>query len=164
MTDGLQPRSAARESIPALCRRAGERLVQGQYTLAEALYRMALTLEEEVHGTDSIEVALVCSNLGVVCKYIGNIDEAERLYRRALEIQEKLLGPEHPDLAPTFNNLAVLTRAQGHYEELEAIQGGSGEENHWWIDVDGDAVQREHCGDKQGALGEFEAAQRWPEH
>src|SRR5262249_25844492 len=83
------------ERIWKLRRCAGRWLGQGRYIQAELLYRQALLLAEVAAGPDSIEVARICNNLGVVYKYTAKFDEAEQLYRRALSILERELGTGH---------------------------------------------------------------------
>src|SRR5262245_61738185 len=92
-----------RNLIWRLCRDAYERREQGRYAEAEPLYLYALSLAEEVHGSE--EIASICNNLAVLYKYMGKFDDAERLYRRALSLTEQLLGQEHTDVASIYHNL-----------------------------------------------------------
>ena len=79
----LQPKPPARSSS----RTCAEACAWLKASHLPGALQMALSLEE-VHGFDSIEVALICNNLGVVCKYTSKFDEAERFYHRALDHQQ----------------------------------------------------------------------------
>jgi len=73
---------------------------------AEALARMRRSLELEPGRADWH------SNVGVVLKGEGRIDEAAEAFRQAIA-----LDPEHVN---AHSNLGVLLRAQGHVDEAEA--------------------------------------------
>src|SRR5262245_25739307 len=89
VTDRPEGVETPHERTAMLCGQAGRCLSQGQYALAESLYRKALELAETVYGPHSVEVANICNNLGVVYKYTANFDEASKLYLRALTILER---------------------------------------------------------------------------
>ena len=66
--------------------------------------------------TESIEVALVLCNIGLVFASKGEYDQALENYNKCLVIQKKVLGPESIQVATTFNNIGGLYNDKGVYE------------------------------------------------
>jgi len=81
----------------------------GDYARAEELYRLALDRCEEVHGSDSHQVAVILTQLGPALRKQSRFAEAEQAVRRAVDI---LRNERHADrdayLAEALNNLAVI--------------------------------------------------------
>ena len=94
--------------------------VQGQLAEAEAEYRRALELREQVLPLDDPDVAVSRSNLALVLSARGRYEEAEQELRRALAQVERSLGPAHPTAALFRNNLANALSAQGRHDDAEA--------------------------------------------
>jgi tetratricopeptide (TPR) repeat protein len=84
--------AALQKLILQLSRAADERRAEGRYDVAEQLYLRALELAELFCGCE--DVAVLCSNLAGLYKYMGRFDEAERFYLRALQLMEQSLGAE----------------------------------------------------------------------
>ncbi len=101
--------------VYAWCQRADRLRVQGHYDQAEALFKKALALAEQIFAPDALELTALLNNHAVLYKYSGRFDEAEQLYRRALTIVEKQLGPEHPEVATLYHNLGGLDHARGRF-------------------------------------------------
>jgi tetratricopeptide (TPR) repeat protein len=93
----------------------------GQYGEAEAMYRQALQLMEEVLGEGHPNTLGSMSNLAIVLNNQGKYDEAEAMYRRTLQLMEKVLGEEHPATLASMNNLVVVFKSQGKYDEAKAM-------------------------------------------
>jgi tetratricopeptide (TPR) repeat protein len=80
-------------------------LMLGKYGEAEALYKRALAIREQVLGASHPDVAQTLHNLANVYQLQGKYGQAEGLSKRALVIREQVLGANHPDVASTLNNL-----------------------------------------------------------
>jgi tetratricopeptide (TPR) repeat protein len=93
-----EPALAARGFIALAELRAAAQDREG----AAALYRQALSKEEEAGGKESPRVAVVLNALGVT------VPDGIPLLERALTINRKGLGERHPETATTLANLAGL--------------------------------------------------------
>ena len=60
------------------------------------------------------------SNLALVLRDLGRLEEAEAEHRAVLEIRRWGLGEEHPDTLTSRNNLASVLNGLGRQEEAEA--------------------------------------------
>jgi serine/threonine protein kinase/tetratricopeptide (TPR) repeat protein len=96
-------------------------LEQAQYTQARYLLRTALTMREEMQGTDHLDVAETMNYLAGTYLYQGMYTQAEVLFQQVLAIRERLQGPSHPDVAIELNNLALLYNKQGKYALAEPL-------------------------------------------
>jgi len=94
---------------------------RGIYGQAELFLRRALSIFEQVLGSESPEVASVLNDLAWLCYYQASYEQAEPLLIRALTIREQALGPEHPETASTLNNLAWLYSQQSEYAQAEPL-------------------------------------------
>jgi len=92
-------------------------LRRGDHATAEARYREALAIREELQGKHHVDLVVVLSNLGVIMYKTGRLTEARRLHERALEIHEHALGPDHPGRSLMLINLGDVARAQGRPAE-----------------------------------------------
>jgi tetratricopeptide (TPR) repeat protein len=77
----------------------------GRLAEAQDQYRQALSLEEELLGTNHPEVGLVANNLGTLLRELGRHNEAADCHRRALRIAEQAYPPSHPVVASIRHNL-----------------------------------------------------------
>lgn len=93
----------------------------GLYSQSEALHQQALSIREQVVGTDHPATADSFNYLAMLSRLRGNNEQAERFHRQALLIREKVLGPEHPATLQSLNNLGVLYRNQGKYEQAKSL-------------------------------------------
>jgi CHAT domain-containing protein/Tfp pilus assembly protein PilF len=75
----------------------------------------AVALTEKVAGPDDPAVANSLSNLGLVLRRQGKLDEARAAYERALRIREKTVGPDHPDVARVLAALSALASNAGDF-------------------------------------------------
>jgi serine/threonine protein kinase/tetratricopeptide (TPR) repeat protein len=92
----------------------------GRPAEAEAMYRRALELSQQLHGPDHPEVAQVMNNLAVTLVSWDKLEEAEPLYRKALTIRKSRLGEKDLSVAETLGNLSFLLRREFRLEEAEA--------------------------------------------
>ncbi len=93
----------------------------GQYEMAEPLFRQALEIGRKTLGEAHPDYAIHLNNLAGLLNATGRVEEAEPLYREALETTRKTLGEAHPAYAIRLNNLAVLLRETGRVEEAEPL-------------------------------------------
>lgn len=90
------------------------------YPAAEQAFRSALAEAERLGEQDS-RFAETLSNLAVVRRERGDLDQAEKLMRRAVELREKYAGPDTPAVAWALNNLAAILHAGGRDAEADPI-------------------------------------------
>ncbi len=83
------------------------------YTIAEPLFKRALTIYEQQVGTTHPFTAQTLNNLASLYDEQGRYTEAEPLYQQALTIYEQQVGATHPIVAQSLNNLALLYQHQG---------------------------------------------------
>ena len=96
----------------------GER---GHYAQAEPLLQRALTMREQVLGSEHLATAAISDRLAWLYVYQGKYEQSEALNQRALAMKELALGHAHPDIVGTLNSLAWLYMNQGRYESAEAL-------------------------------------------
>jgi tetratricopeptide (TPR) repeat protein len=94
---------------------------QGNYSLAEPLYRDCLEVARKRLGEEHPGVATSLNNLALLYRSQGKYEEAEPLFCSALEMYKQMLGEEHRNVATSLNNLALLYRSQGKYEKAEPL-------------------------------------------
>ena len=81
--------------------------------LARPLAEQALIISEAALGPDHPTVAIRLSNLALIIRRLGHLEEARPLAERAVAISEAALGPDHPDVAIRLNNLAAIVADLG---------------------------------------------------
>jgi tetratricopeptide (TPR) repeat protein len=107
--------------VPGLMAQAADLGRRAKFAEAEALYRRALAVREEVLGPRHPSTATSYNNLAANFMDQGQPAAAEPLFRKALAIREEALGPQHPDTAQSYNNLAANLGAQGQHAQAEAL-------------------------------------------
>jgi tetratricopeptide (TPR) repeat protein len=93
----------------------------GELKNAKWTLLQALTMEEELYGVDSIEIAATLNNLGLVFAYSGEYEAARPFYERALSIREGVYGPDHPAHMSVLSNLASTVRSLGDFDAAQAL-------------------------------------------
>jgi tetratricopeptide (TPR) repeat protein len=89
-----------------------------EYHWALEFYRKALEIKKKTLGEEHSDVANAYSNMAVVLRSQGKLDDAMELYRKALEIKKKTLGEDHSSVAETYNNMGlVLLDSQGNLDD-----------------------------------------------
>jgi tetratricopeptide (TPR) repeat protein len=94
---------------------------RGQYAQAEPLLQRALSIREQVLGSQHPEVASTLNDLVELYVLQGKYQQAEPLMQRALSIREQVLGPQHAQTATALNNLAAIYIKQGKYQQAEPL-------------------------------------------
>ena len=115
---------------------------KGLYSDAEPLFRKALALNEQLFGSEDLELSISLSNLAVLLKESGRLEEAEPLMRRALLIAYARSGErnpllEHPSLTAQINGLALLLMESGRKQEGEDLLRKA-------LSIDRDAFGEDH--------------------
>jgi tetratricopeptide (TPR) repeat protein len=91
----------------------------GDLDEAEAAYRRAWEIFEEVQGADHPSAAILLNTLAAVCHGRGKGAECIPLFADALAAAERGLGPEHPAVADFANNYAIALVGVGRLDEAE---------------------------------------------
>ena len=81
----------------------------------------AVELKETAVGPQDPSVAVSLSNLGLVLRRQGKLDEARAAYERALRIREASLGAVHADVARSLAALSALAAAAGDFTRAREL-------------------------------------------
>lgn len=92
-----------------------------RYQEVEPLYLQALTISENVLGSEHAFTATILNKIANLYYAQGHHDKVEQFFQRALAIREKVLGQEHIDTAESLNGLARLYYVQARYTEAETL-------------------------------------------
>lgn len=94
---------------------------QHEYEKSLQTAQEALNLAREIWHGDRVEIAKNLSNIALILKAQGKLQEAEPYYRDTLAIRYQIYqGQPHHDLARCFSNLGELLSVQGRIYEAEA--------------------------------------------
>ena len=85
---------------------AGVLKSQGQYQIAEEMYRRALKGKEKALGVDHPHTLTSLNNLAYTCYDQGRHDEAIRMMKTVVEKRNKILGADHPYTIGSTETLA----------------------------------------------------------
>lgn len=108
--------------VASLLRVQGEYLDnEALYASAEAAYRRALAIDEQIFGDEHFLVAFDLFGLANVLAKIECNDEAEVALRRALAILDREVGASDPKTARVLDALSALLANDGRYQEAEPI-------------------------------------------
>ena len=88
----------------------------GEYKIAIEFFEKALTICENVHGTEHSDTGATYGNIAGVYKALGDYDKALEYYEKDKAISEKVLGTEHPDTATTHHNIAGIYQDMHEYD------------------------------------------------
>ena len=81
---------------------------QGKYTEALEYYEKSLKIYRKTLPANHLELATLHSNIGSVCRNMGE-------YSKALEYYEKTLFDNHPSLSNSYNNIGSIYDKLGDY-------------------------------------------------
>src|SRR5262245_2365913 len=95
----------ATQRVPLQIALASRWRERGDYRRAGILLALTMGSAERSCGLHSLEVAAVCNEWGVLCKYTGRFDLSKALYRRALAICQHIFGHNHDTVATICHNL-----------------------------------------------------------
>jgi tetratricopeptide (TPR) repeat protein len=93
----------------------------GRYRLGERYWRKSLELAERNYKSGEPVIARQQSNLALVLKDLGQLEEARDLLRAALESDQKSFEPGHPEIAKKQSNLALVLKALGQLKEAKTL-------------------------------------------
>jgi eukaryotic-like serine/threonine-protein kinase len=94
---------------------------KGDYKAADESYQQAIAIMREAKGPESLSLAKILANLGLLRADQSNYAEAEQLEQQALAMREKLGGGESPDLASSLINLALVRSLQQDPASAEVL-------------------------------------------
>ncbi len=94
---------------------------QGDYQAAQQKAEQALALREKAFGAESLEVAQVLNDLGLLYVEAGDYQKAEAVLQRDLSIKEKKFGTEDARVAMSLNTLGLLYVEKGDYAKAESL-------------------------------------------
>ncbi|KAL2142256.1 hypothetical protein VTI28DRAFT_1393 [Corynascus sepedonium] len=95
----------------------------GCYETRERLQLEAVTLREEVAGSDHPDTLTSMANLASTYRNQGRWEEAEQLGMHVLETRKTKLGANHPDTLASMNNLAFIWKYMArHRDAIDLIQ------------------------------------------
>ncbi|KAF2075598.1 hypothetical protein CYY_003103 [Polysphondylium violaceum] len=103
-----------------LCDIADNKRKQEDYTAAHDLYNQSLSiLITKLGSENSIEIAEIYNDLGLIEKKLGHYQKAIDFYKKAITIGEKTLGRLHQKVSFFNQNLADVYRKLGDYKTSE---------------------------------------------
>jgi tetratricopeptide (TPR) repeat protein len=83
--------------------------------------RRAVESKESLVGAGDPEVAISLSNLGLVLRRLGKLDDAGAAYERALRIRERSLRPDHPDISRVLAALSAVANNAGNFQRAREL-------------------------------------------
>jgi tetratricopeptide (TPR) repeat protein len=114
-------------------------IIRCEFQKAKVILNLALSIIEEVHGSDHPETANVICNLGRVYRNLAEFSKSKEFFERALEIDKAAHGLNHPNVGRDIDNLGIilwelndLEGAQKHFEqsmEINKVVYGSNHPN-----------------------------------
>lgn len=120
--DALFPRQVHDEELTELLLKAANYLRgRARYTQAERIYRRILDIQEQILGSDHLQVSSTLHLLATLYGMQGKYDLAIPLFWRVVHLREQGLGPEHPEIAYPLNNLGNIYKDQGKYAVAESL-------------------------------------------
>ena len=84
-----------------------------EYEKARTEFALAVSIEEELSGADSVTLSDKLYNLAIVNDRLGDADAAKRTFLRVREMYVRQHGAEHPYVAAVHEELGILARNQG---------------------------------------------------
>ena len=86
------------------------------YYDSETIYERAISLAEELYGTEHANTATSYNKIGMVYYNQDKYKKALDYFGRALKIREKTPKQYYPEIATTYNNIGAIYRKQGKYD------------------------------------------------
>jgi len=93
----------------------------GRYRLGERYCRKALSLAADNYKSGDPVIASQQSNLALVLKDLGELEDARDLLRAALDANQKSFEPGHSEIARSQSNLAMVLRDLGELQEARDL-------------------------------------------
>jgi tetratricopeptide (TPR) repeat protein len=112
---------------------------RARYTLAEQMYRQALSLAEKLSASEYPDVALALNNLASLLYQLGDLKKAAKLCHRALRIIEASPAADQRYLGFTLDNLALMLMDDEQFDAAEPLLHRA---RHIWLRLE----EPEHLG------------------
>ena len=110
---------------------------KGNYDKAITYYDSALSLREQIVGSEDPDIAEFYNNMGSVYMNKRNFDKALEYYSKALAIHKKISGAESEEIACSYNNMGTayedkleFNKALEFYSRSLAIQERLSDKTH----------------------------------
>ena len=134
--------------------------VSGRFLDAKRTLVAALASAENVFTPDNLDIAALQSNLAIVLRDIGELEEARNLQRQALAAAEKRAEPGHRAIAVKQSNLALVLKDLGELQEARDLlrKALASDEKTFDPGHPTIATDRSNLAVVLGDLGEFEEA------
>ncbi|CAE7534585.1 NPHP3, partial [Symbiodinium microadriaticum] len=92
-----------------------------RYNDAKIWFLYAVDVVRAVRGPVNNDIAIILTNLAILNKEVGQMQEAVRLYEEALAIRRQLFKGQSPFIAQSLNNLAVVRKDMGQCAEAKRL-------------------------------------------
>lgn len=92
---------------------------QGNYAIAEEMFRLVLKNQKEIMSPLSLETLTTMDRLAYLCDNRGELEEAQKLYEQVLKGREEVLGEANAATLETVNDLAGVYEYQGQLAKAE---------------------------------------------
>ncbi len=100
--------------------RAGDLFMEiKHFDRADAYYREALSMANEMLPSDIVVLARLASNLGLLCEAMERDNEAITYYEQAIPMLARAHGPEHGQRLLLLNNLGMLLKHHARTGDAE---------------------------------------------
>ncbi len=93
----------------------------GNFDLAERLFKTALTIKTIVLGNSHLSLANSYDSLGSLCQEKNDLHEAESYFADALDITERTLEPHSHEVFIRLDKLARCLIKEGKYQQAEVL-------------------------------------------
>lgn len=113
-----------RTSIQRLTTQAAKAYQDCRYKDACDHYEMAMDLVQKVNP-NSLDLAIILTNLGRVYWALGMLDQSERTYVRAIEIKVNKLGQQHESTLNTLQHYQAFLAKTGRAGKTISISKGA---------------------------------------
>jgi len=100
---------------------AAHHIALGRYQLAKSFSMLALDIAQRSYASGHSSIATSQSNLAMVLKNLGELDEAQYLLRQALHSDERSYVAGHPSIAIGQSNLALVLQDLGELGEAREL-------------------------------------------
>ncbi|HEY2396870.1 MAG TPA: serine/threonine-protein kinase [Rudaea sp.] len=97
------------------------RKAMGEGRVARAEFAVAIEFMEKAGAGNTIRIATVYNNLGLLLRDLDEDAEAERQLRKALEIYRRELGEDHPRTVETLENLGWVLIESHRLDEARVM-------------------------------------------
>jgi tetratricopeptide (TPR) repeat protein len=104
-----------------LIENARQNRTEGYFYRAEAQYRRALAIVEQISGAQSPDLTPALNGLAELYFDARRYTEAQAFARRSAAVVEASLGAGHPLMATALHDLAAIYHVQGQYAKAEPL-------------------------------------------